>query len=171
MCICQLVSPVGLSVAVMICEPIVFKLNACILYKLQKWFASLPCATAASDPSQFNKQHFKTRGEKLTSETKTPGKTNLQGDWAGVAFDSMSWRSTGTSILRGLDDIQQLLDDQVIKTQSMRASPYIGPFEERVRVWEAKLNMMQVGCGTPESVYDDLGHAVRFHKALVAAMI
>lgn len=28
------------------------------------------------------------------------------GDWAGVVFDHMPWRSTGTSILRALDDIQ-----------------------------------------------------------------
>lgn len=76
----------------------------------------------------------------------------------GVVFDYMEWRTTGTTILRGLDDIQQLLDDQIVKTQSMRASPYIGPFEDRVRLWSAKLNLtqeiidewlkcQQVGCG------------------------
>ena len=32
---------------------------------------------------------------------------------------------------------------QVVKTQSMRASPYIGPFEERVRAWEARLAAAQ----------------------------
>lgn len=25
----------------------------------------------------------------------------------------------------------------------MRASPYIGPFEDRVRIWESKLNLTQ----------------------------
>ena len=67
----------------------------------------------------------------------------VQGDWMGVAFDTLEWRATGTYILRGLDDIQTLLDDQIVKTQGMRASPYIGPFEERVRLWEAKLNLTQ----------------------------
>ena len=60
-----------------------------------------------------------------------------------MSFDTLEWRTTGTFILRGLDDIQTLLDDQIVKTQGMRASPYIGPFEERVRLWEAKLNLTQ----------------------------
>lgn len=68
---------------------------------------------------------------------------SFQADWTGVAFDTLEWRATGTFILRGLDDIQTLLDDQIVKTQGMRASPYIGPFEERVRLWEAKLNLTQ----------------------------
>ena len=67
----------------------------------------------------------------------------LQADWSGVAFDPLEWRATNTYILRGLDDIQTLLEDQIVKTQGMRASPYIGPFEERVRLWEAKLNLTQ----------------------------
>ena len=75
----------------------------------------------------------------------------MQADWAGIHFDSMPWRSSGSSILRGVDDIQQLLDDQVVKTQAMRASPYIGPFEEGVKTWEAKLNQTQVGSMTAET--------------------
>lgn len=62
---------------------------------------------------------------------------------AGIQFEYMEWRTTGTHILRALDDIQMLLDDQIVKTQSMRASPYIGPFEDRVRLWEQKLNLTQ----------------------------
>ncbi|KAG2430891.1 hypothetical protein HXX76_009864 [Chlamydomonas incerta] len=67
----------------------------------------------------------------------------MQADWAGVVFETMAWRATGTTILRALDDVQMLLDDQIVKTQSMRASPYIGPFEDRVRLWEAKLGLVQ----------------------------
>ena len=67
----------------------------------------------------------------------------MQGDWTGVVFAFSEWRETKTYILKGLDDIQMLLDDQIVKTQSMRASPNIGPFEDRVRLWERKLNLMQ----------------------------
>lgn len=63
----------------------------------------------------------------------------MQGDWATVKFEYTEWKATKTCILRGTDDLQQVLDDQLIKTQSMTASPYIGPFEDRVRIWFEKL--------------------------------
>lgn len=127
----------------------------------------------------------------------------MQAEWGGRCFEELPWRATGCTILRGVDDIQQvgpahiwgdcptrpcrllvwtaavcgtvversagldaapgcrrqtelcplcaavawlllqLLDDQIVKTQAMRASPYIGPFEERVKGWEAQLNKTQ----------------------------
>lgn len=67
----------------------------------------------------------------------------MQGDWQGVRFEYAMWHNTGTAILRGLDDLQQMLEEQIIKTQSMQASPYVGPFEDRVKLWLAKLNMVQ----------------------------
>lgn len=67
----------------------------------------------------------------------------MQNDWMGVKFEYAIWKNTGTSILRGIDELQQQLDDQLIKTQSMTASPYIGPFEDRVRIWLEKLIFLQ----------------------------
>lgn len=67
----------------------------------------------------------------------------MQADWTGVLLSFGEWRETKTYVLKGLDEVQMLLDDQIVKTQSMRASPFIGPFEERVRMWERKLNLMQ----------------------------
>lgn len=37
----------------------------------------------------------------------------MQAEWGGAALTAAPWRATGTSVLRGTDDIQQLLDDQV----------------------------------------------------------
>ena len=42
-----------------------------------------------------------------------------------------------------MDEIQQLLDDQIVKTQAMRGSRFIKPFLERITIWEETLVTMQ----------------------------
>ena len=64
-------------------------------------------------------------------------------EWKPIAFDCMEYRDTGTYILRALDDIQSLFDDHIVKTQAMRGSPFVKPFEIRMREWEVKLMSMQ----------------------------
>ena len=42
-----------------------------------------------------------------------------------------------------MDDLQIILDDQLIKCQALRASPYLAAFQERFKVWDEKLISMQ----------------------------
>jgi dynein heavy chain len=43
-----------------------------------------------------------------------------------------------------VEEAQMLLDDHVVKSQAMAASPFSKPFEERLVPWERKLRRFQV---------------------------
>ena len=42
-----------------------------------------------------------------------------------------------------VEDIQNVLDDQIVRTQAMRGSRYVKPFEARTITWEKTLNDLQ----------------------------
>ncbi|CAG5051618.1 unnamed protein product [Parnassius apollo] len=67
----------------------------------------------------------------------------MKEEWVGVTFEVVPYRDTGVGVLTGLDDIQQLLDDHILKSQTMRGSPYVKAFENDMVAWEEKLISMQ----------------------------
>lgn len=67
----------------------------------------------------------------------------MQEEWHDVHFDLTPYRETGVKILSAVDDIQVLLDDHILKAQTMRGSPFVKAFESEMQAWEEKLISMQ----------------------------
>ncbi|XP_034354027.1 dynein axonemal heavy chain 12 isoform X4 [Arvicanthis niloticus] len=63
--------------------------------------------------------------------------------WDDISFHISLYRDTGVCILSSVDEIQAILDDQIIKTQTMRGSPFIKPFENEIKAWEDRLIRIQ----------------------------
>jgi dynein heavy chain len=68
---------------------------------------------------------------------------NMQKDWETLEFEVKPYKETGTYIVGGIDDIVALLDDHIVKTQTMRGSPYIRPIEKECKEWEYRLKYAQ----------------------------
>ena len=64
-------------------------------------------------------------------------------EWQPQEFMIKEYRDTGTCIVGGVEDVQALLDDHIVKSQTMQGSPFIKPFEERARAWATKLVLIQ----------------------------
>ncbi|XP_017878877.2 dynein heavy chain 3, axonemal [Ceratina calcarata] len=67
----------------------------------------------------------------------------MKGEWEEVEFNFTPYRETGVFILTAVDDVQLLLDDHILKAQTMRSSPFIKAFEQEMQAWENKLLLMQ----------------------------
>jgi dynein heavy chain len=69
--------------------------------------------------------------------------TAMIAEWEKIELECVPYRNTGTYLIRSTDDIVALLDDHLVKTQTMRGSPYIKSIEKDCRAWEKKLQNAQ----------------------------
>ncbi|XP_050428284.1 dynein axonemal heavy chain 3-like [Adelges cooleyi] len=67
----------------------------------------------------------------------------MKEEWLHVEFECTPYRDSGVSVLTSLDDVQVMLDDHILKAQTMHGSVYIKPFEAEMDRWEKKLITMQ----------------------------
>ena len=67
----------------------------------------------------------------------------MYSDWQPLEFMLKPYRDTGTCIMAGSEDVQALLDDHIVKSQTMQGSPSIIPFEARAKACAAKLVLIQ----------------------------
>ncbi len=67
----------------------------------------------------------------------------MKTEWEDMSFQIIPYRETGTYVISSIDEIQVLLDDHIIKTQTMLNSPFIKPFLEEMSAWEKQLVLLQ----------------------------
>eukprot|EP01047_Picozoa_sp_COSAG01_P001177 COSAG01_NODE_25_length_37050_cov_211.559119_13_plen_3716_part_00 len=68
---------------------------------------------------------------------------NMAADWTEMVVPFVQYRDTDLSIVGNMDDIQMVLDDHIVKTQTMKSNSFIGPFEDRTKDWEKTLLLLQ----------------------------
>ncbi|XP_030747452.1 dynein heavy chain 3, axonemal isoform X2 [Sitophilus oryzae] len=67
----------------------------------------------------------------------------MKEEWVDIVFECVPYRETGVNVLSAVDDIQVMMDDHILKAQTMRGSPYVKAFEAEMQAWEEKLISMQ----------------------------
>ena len=56
-------------------------------------------------------------------------------EWEEIDLQIIPYRDTGTFVLKGVDEIQAVLDEHITMTQAMQFSNFKKPFEERIEKW------------------------------------
>ena len=88
----------------------------------------LTCAESATKESSIEKNLVKMRAE-----------------WEDVVFVTKPYKDTGAYIVTGqsVDEVQMILDDQIMKTQTMSSSAFAKPFAKEMSEWQKYLTYME----------------------------
>jgi dynein heavy chain len=68
---------------------------------------------------------------------------SMKADWVPLFMEVKEYKKSGTSIIGGLDDILALLDEHIVKTQTMRGSPFAKGIMTECVGWEEQLKYGQ----------------------------
>ncbi|ELT89912.1 hypothetical protein CAPTEDRAFT_157693, partial [Capitella teleta] len=63
----------------------------------------------------------------------------MKADWEVIHFEFVPYKDKGIDILSAIDDIQVILDDHIVKTTTMKNSPFIKPFEKEINSWDSRM--------------------------------
>ena len=61
----------------------------------------------------------------------------MKREWEAVHFNFVPYKETGVCVLSAIDDVQVILEDHIVKTTTMKNSPFIKPFEDEVTTWDS----------------------------------
>jgi dynein heavy chain len=65
----------------------------------------------------------------------------MTGYWDDITLEIIPLKDT--FILRTIEELQNMLDEQIVQTQAMKTSPFVGPIEPKCREWEHRLLNLQ----------------------------
>lgn len=63
----------------------------------------------------------------------------MRKEWTTQRFKLLQYKTTGVKIIGGVEDVNTLIDDHLVKTQVILSSPYVGHIESQAKGWEEKL--------------------------------
>jgi dynein heavy chain len=84
----------------------------------------------------------------------------MKSEWTEISLSIKKWRDTGTYILLGdsVEEVQTLLDDHIVKTSTMRGSPFARPFIDDIK--EVGVGCTRAGRGM---MHADCDARMRYH--------
>ena len=91
-----------------------------------------------------HKEAFEIISEGATKEYKLEKMLEkMKEEWDGIEFNISEHDGSKTYKFGGMDELQMLLDDHIVKTQTMLGSPHVKPFEAETQEWSDTMNELQ----------------------------
>eukprot|EP00755_Sulcionema_specki_P029075 Sspe_Gene.17654::Locus_6284_Transcript_1_1_Confidence_1.000_Length_4893::g.17654::m.17654/K10408/DNAH; dynein heavy chain, axonemal len=67
----------------------------------------------------------------------------MKREWEQLKFTITPYKDTGTFVMKGSDEIQQMLDEHIVSTQTLAFSPFKQHFNAEIEEWESSLRLVQ----------------------------